>query len=130
MDEDGKVAIVETTGNEYGHIILRGGKNGPNYSAESIKETADLCVNAGINPAIIVDCSHANSGKDFRNQSVVWHDAWKQIENGGDSIKGFMLESNLEEGNQKIGDNLEYGVSITDSCIGLEETELLLGKSF
>jgi len=130
MDEDGKVAIVETTGNEYGHIILRGGKNGPNYSAESIKETADLCVDAGITPAIIVDCSHANSGKDFRNQSVVWHDAWKQIENGGDSIKGFMLESNLEEGNQKIGDNLEYGVSITDSCIGLEETELLLGKSF
>ena len=129
MDEDGKVAIVETTGNEYGHIILRGGKSGPNYSAESVKETADLCVNAGITPAIIIDCSHANSGKDFRNQSTVWADVWKLIENNADSIKGFMLESNLEEGKQKTGDNLEYGVSITDSCIGIEETELLLAKN-
>ncbi len=126
MDEDGKVAIVETTGNEYGHIILRGGKSGPNYSAESVKETADLCVNAGITPAIIVDCSHANSGKDFRNQSTVWNDVWRQIENGGDSIKGFMLESNLEEGNQKTGGDLKHGVSITDSCIGFAETIDLL----
>ncbi len=129
MDEDGKVAIVETTGNEYGHIILRGGKNGPNYSTEIVKETADLCVDAKITPAVIVDCSHANSGKDFRNQSKVWANVWEQIENGGNSIKGFMLESNLTEGKQKIGDNLEYGISITDSCIGIEETELLLCKT-
>ncbi len=128
MDEDGKVAIVETTGNEYGHIILRGGKSGPNYSAESVKETADLCVDAEITPAVIVDCSHANSGKDFRNQSTVWADVWKQIENGGDSIKGFMLESNLAEGNQKIGGDLKHGVSITDSCIGFDETEKTLHK--
>ncbi len=128
MDEDGKVAIVETTGNEYGHIILRGGKNGPNYSTEIVKETADLCVDAKITPAVIVDCSHANSGKDFRNQSKVWANVWEQIENGGNSIKGFMLESNLTEGKQKIGDNLEYGISITDSCIGIEETADLLSS--
>lgn len=128
MDEDGKVSIVETTGNEYGHIILRGGKSGPNYSTENVKETADLCVDAKITPAVIVDCSHANSGKDFRNQSTVWADVWKQIENGGDSIKGFMLESNLTEGKQKIEGNLEYGISITDSCIGLEETADLLSS--
>ena len=130
MDEAGKVAIVETTGNEYGHIILRGGKNGPNYSEESVKDAISSCSEAGIKPSIMIDCSHANSGKDFRNQSTVWNDVWKQIENGGDSIKGFMLESNLEEGKQKIGEDIKYGISITDSCIGFTETELLLGKTF
>ncbi len=126
MNEEGKVAIVETTGNEYGHIILRGGKNGPNYSTESVKETTDLCIDAEITPAVIVDCSHANSGKDFKKQAEVWHDVWKQVKNADDSIKGFMLESNLKEGNQKIAGDLLYGVSVTDSCIGFEETAHLL----
>jgi 3-deoxy-7-phosphoheptulonate synthase len=82
-----------------------------------------------LSPRLVVDCSHANSGKDYRKQPRVWRDVLRQRLTGNDSIIGMMLESNLAEGNQKLGDDpskLKYGVSITDSCIGWEETENLL----
>jgi len=129
MDDDGKVSVVATKGNPYGHIILRGGSNGPNYDAESVAKVANECDAAGINPRILVDCSHANSGKNYKKQGEVWRDVWNQIADGSENIAGMMIESNLNEGNQKIGGgfgDLEYGVSVTDACIGWEETEEII----
>lgn len=132
MDDRGLVKIVRTTGNAYGHIILRGGNSGPNFSAEHVAATEEACKVAGIDPRIIIDCSHANSDKDHRNQHKVWHSVWEQIKNGSDSIVGLMLESNTKPGNQKITgspEDLEPGVSVTDACIGFEETEKLVLSS-
>jgi len=133
MDEDGKVSIVRTLGNPYGHIILRGGSNGPNYSPEDVAQAEKDCLEAGITPRIIVDCSHANSEKDHRNQANAWQAVWEQINDGSDSIVGLMLESYLKEGNQKIAGGwgeLEYGVSVTDACINFEETEKLIHSAY
>ncbi len=132
MDEKGQISVVKTTGNPYGHLILRGGNNGPNYFTKDVKQACEDLKKAGIAEKIMIDCSHANSEKDFRNQSKVWENVWEQIKEGDSSIVGLMLESNLKEGSQKInngGKGLEYGVSITDGCIGFEETErLIMGK--
>ena len=133
MDEDGRVTIVRTTGNPYGHIILRGGKNGPNYSPVDVAQAEAACFKAEIKPWIIIDCSHANSGKDHKNQAKVWQSVWDQINRGTQSIKGLMLESNIEAGNQNIGGGwgeLKYGVSVTDACIGFEETEDLMRTAY
>ncbi len=125
MDDRGMVSVVDTIGNEYGHLILRGGKKGPNYSKEDIERAVDACEEAAVCSRVIVDCSHANSGKDYRNQAMVWESVWSDMSDG---VAGLMIESNLFEGSQKVGDG-KYGVSITDSCIGWEETEkLLLGE--
>ena len=133
MDDEGKVAVVNTTGNPYGHIILRGGNAGPNYSAKHVDEAVEFCKKSGINPKILIDCSHANSEKNYKNQAKVWEAAWEQMmagsEAGPDAVAGVMLESNLFEGAQKIAGGwgeLKYGVSVTDSCIGFEETEKLI----
>jgi len=129
MDDEGKVSVVETTGNPYGHIILRGGVSGPNYSANDVARTVNFCKKAGVKSRIIIDCSHANSEKDFRNQARVWDNVMSQIKNGSENIVGIMLESNLFEGNQKIGGGwgeLKYGVSVTDSCISWEETKKII----
>lgn len=131
MDETGHIAVVKTKGNPYGHIILRGGKNGPNYSAASVSEAAGVCKSAGVEPRMIIDCSHANSEKDYRRQGAVWKDVWGQINGGAEGIVGLMLESNLQEGTQSVGkDEIKEGVSITDGCIGWEETERLIGDTF
>lgn len=131
MDDEGRVSVVSTTGNPYGHIILRGGNHGPNYSSDDVAKVANFCKKAGVKPRVLIDCSHANSEKDFRNQAKVWREVWRQIVGGSGSIMGVMLESNLNEGGQKIAGGwgeLKYGVSVTDSCIGLSETkELILG---
>jgi len=132
MDDDGKVAVVSTKGNPYGHIILRGGSDGPNYEAKAVKEAAEACKAAGVSPRIVIDCSHANSNKDYRNQSQVWHSVWEQVRGGDKNIVGLMIESNINPGNQKIGGGfgeLSYGVSVTDACIGWEETEELILSS-
>lgn len=141
MDGEGRVAVVKTRGNPYCHIILRGGKDGANYSAEHVEQAASVSRAAGVEPRIIVDCSHANSEKDFRRQSAVWRDVWGQIANGEENsesngaIVGLMLESNLHEGAQSISSGrgstsgtvaIKPGVSITDGCIGWEETERLI----
>ena len=129
IDQDGKTCIFTTKGNEYSHLILRGGRRGPNYYEESVEEAERIMITAGLEPAVIVDCSHANSGKKFERQERVLRDIVDQKVRGRRSIKGFMLESNLFEGNQKISDDpadLKYGVSITDECISWRETEELL----
>lgn len=129
MDDDGRVSVVDTLGNPYGHLILRGGKGGPNYSEADVAAAVKDCDDAGVMSSLIVDCSHANSGKDFRGQAAVWHNVWGQINAGSSHIKGLMLESNLCEGSQSIGGGwgeLKRGVSVTDSCMGWEETEKLI----
>lgn len=133
MDEDGKVSVVRTTGNPYCHIVLRGGKNGPNYSAERVAELEKDCVKAGLPAQFFVDCSHANSEKDHKKQHVVWNDVIAQIKSGSPAIKGIMVESHLNEGKQNIAGGwgeLEYGVSVTDACIGIEETERLVLEAY
>ncbi len=127
VTKDGHSAIFQTAGNPDCHLILRGGKH-TNYDPESIKDAADKLQKAGLNPAIIVDCSHANSGKDPERQIIVCQDVAGQIANGETSIKGVMLESHLLAGNQKVeaGKALNYGQSITDACMGWEDTEVLL----
>lgn len=133
MDEKGRVSVVNTSGNPYGHIILRGGNLGPNYSAENVAKVEEFCKKAGVKSRILIDCSHANSEKNYKNQAKVWHAAWEQIIAGSDNIKGLMMESNLFEGSQKIAGGwgeLKYGVSVTDGCIGFEETEKLIMEIF
>jgi 3-deoxy-7-phosphoheptulonate synthase len=128
IDENGRTCIVNTKGNPWGHLMLRGGRSGPNFDSKSINSAAERLESAGLTPNMIVDCSHANSDKDYTKQHVVWNDVIRQKAAGNDSIMGLMLESNLKAGNQKLTDpaNLEHGVSITDGCIDFEETEQLL----
>jgi 3-deoxy-7-phosphoheptulonate synthase len=125
MNNDGEVAVVHTTGNQYAHMVLRGGSKGPNYDSVHIKVTEDELEKNGIRPNIMVDCSHANSNKDHNLQPLVMENVANQILEGNESIIGLMVESNLEEGNQSASnlDELQYGVSITDKCINWETTE-------
>jgi len=131
VDDDGSCSIIKTGGNSNVHIILRGGGGKPNYHMEHIKECEDKLNSKGFTPRIMIDCSHENSGKNYENQSIVLQDVISQKTRGNKSIFGVMIESNINEGQQKITDNiddLEYGISITDSCIGWEETEKLLNQ--
>ena len=133
IDEHGKTCVISTRGNDLGHLILRGGRTGPNYDAASLAQAEELLRAASLPPRFVVDCSHANSNKDYRQQPVVWNDVIQQRANGNDTIVGLMLESNLKAGQQKLGDDpsaLEYGVSITDGCISIEQTEELLMSAF
>ena len=129
IDNDGGTCVVSTTGNPFGVLMLRGGRSGSNYSPEVLHEARRLLEAAGLPARVVVDCSHANSGKDHRRQSVVWRDVLEQRIAGDRSIVGMMLESNLNPGSQPVQQDrsqLAYGVSITDGCIGWDETEALL----
>jgi len=129
IDGDGRTCVVHTKGNPLGHLILRGGRSGPNYYEDKIEAAAEALSAANLPANIMVDCSHANSGKDYRKQDRVWRDAIDQRIRGNTSLIGLMLESNLVEGNQKIPADLaqlRYGVSITDACVGWAKTEELL----
>ena len=133
IDQDGRTCMLRTSGNPHTHIILRGSRSGSNYQREHIVETADLLTAAGFNPAIMVDCSHGNSGKKSRRQAIVLESVLQSRVSGLSSIIGFMLESNLMPGRQDIPDNLKdlkFGVSITDECIGWEKTEELLRRTY
>ena len=128
IDPQGQTCIVTTTGNPHAHIVLRGGSR-PNYDTVSINEARALLASKGLNQAIMVDCSHDNSRKDYSRQASVWQDVINQRIDGNDSIIGTMLESNLQAGNQKNTgslDTMAYGVSITDACIDWETTEALI----
>jgi 3-deoxy-7-phosphoheptulonate synthase len=125
-NKDGKMSKVKTKGNKNCHIILRGGANGPNYLEKDILETEQILSNLQIKDKIMIDCSHANSNKDYKQQINVVSSVAKQISQGNKSIFGVMIESNINEGKQEISDNLEYGVSITDSCVNLETTIQML----
>ncbi len=129
MDADGHISLVRTTGNPWGHIILRGGRLRPNYDAESIAETRTQLDKAGLDPVIMVDCSHANSGKQHARQEAVWRALLDQRLAGDESLIGMILESNIEEGSQSIPEDLSklrYGVSVTDECISWDTTERLI----
>jgi 3-deoxy-7-phosphoheptulonate synthase len=126
----GQSAIFVTSGNPDTHIILRGGRKVTNYDAAAVEQTRAKMEAAGAPQRIMVDCSHANSNKDYTRQAVVCRDIMNQIQQGNRNIIGVMLESNLVEGSQKLVDpkQLVYGQSITDACIGWDETWQLLGE--
>lgn len=133
IDDAGQTCIIQTKGNPWGHLILRGGRSGPNFDAASVVAALRRLEAAGLSQRIVVDCSHANSAKDYRRQGEVFRNVIEQRVTGNDRIIGAMLESNIHPGNQPFkaeGDEttrgLQYGVSITDGCIGWEETEALL----
>lgn len=118
VTKGGHSAIVSTKGNEDCHVILRGGKE-PNYQASDIQSTAEQMEAVGLQPQIMVDCSHANSNKDYKNQPLVVEDISNQMESGDTRIFGVMIESNIVGGRQDMvpGKPLTYGQSITDGCI-------------
>lgn len=128
IDPNGRTSIVKTTGNLFTHIVLRGGRR-PNYDSVSIREATRLLREKGLAEAVIVDCSHANSRKKFKEQEVVWQDVINQRVNGNHDIIGMMLESHLNEGRQDFNSDrtaLSFGVSVTDACISWETTEQLI----
>jgi len=126
----GHAAIVETTGNSDCHIILRGGNSSTNFDAQSVADVTEQLEGSGLNTKIMIDFSHANSSKKFENQMLVSTDVSQQISQGNDNIFGVMVESHLVEGNQKLVDGQAkvYGQSITDACIGWNDTETLLAQ--
>ena len=129
LAHQGRTALVRTTGNPDGHLVLRGGNQGPNFGSDSIAEAKARLEKAGVRSQMMVDCSHGNSNKDHTQQGSAFKDVIAQKVAGDRDIIGLMLESNLNEGNQKLCENpadLQYGVSITDACIGWAETEALL----
>ena len=128
VTKEGKSAIFNTAGNDDCHIIHRGGNNKSNYESDDVKNSVRILEQNGMRPNIMIDASHANSNKDFKMQSKVVDDVKSQLLSGEKNLIGIMLESNLVEGNQKINsrDKLKYGQSITDSCIGWEETENII----
>lgn len=126
IDPKGKVSVVHTRGNRYGHVVLRGGNGVTNYDSVSVKQCEKLCEAAGVPTNIMIDCSHANSNKDPNLQPLVLENVTNQIIEGNRSIVGVMMESHLNAGRQDIPDDLsqlQYGVSITDPCIDWETTE-------
>jgi 3-deoxy-7-phosphoheptulonate synthase len=134
VDYNGKASVVVTNGNPDCHIVLRGGSNGPNYDAESVAQAISILNNSKVETRLIVDCSHANCNKDYKLQRVAFKDLINQRSAGNKNIVGIMLESHLEEGNQKLDEsnpsNLKYGISITDPCVGWEETVELVTEAY
>jgi 3-deoxy-7-phosphoheptulonate synthase len=129
INSDGKVSVITTKGNPYAHVVLRGGNGKPNYDSVSVSICEQELLAAGINPNIMVDCSHANSNKDHNLQPLVLDNVANQILEGNTSIVGAMIESHLNAGNQKLSDNvdeLSYGVSVTDACVDWDTTETSL----
>ncbi|HUR88226.1 MAG TPA: 3-deoxy-7-phosphoheptulonate synthase [Ramlibacter sp.] len=125
MTKMGQVAIFETAGNEDCHVILRGGTRGPNFGSEAVGSASAVLAKSGVLDRVMVDCSHANSSKDYRKQVEVSQSLAEQIAGGDQRILGVMIESHLNEGRQELkpGEPLKPGVSITDGCIGWEQTE-------
>ena len=129
INEDGVTSVVRTSGNPNAHVVLRGGRALTNYDAASIQAAEDKLRAANLPPVLMVDCSHANSEKKFAKQEEVWRNVIEQRAAGTRSLIGLMVESHLQEGSQPIPQSLQelrYGVSITDSCIGWEATERML----
>jgi len=126
--KEGLSAIFVTTGNADCHVILRGGRRTVNYTTDSVTQVCQQLEAAGLESHVMIDCSHANSNKDYTRQAFVCRDVGRQIANGGRNILGVMLESNIIAGAQELieGQPLVYGQSITDACIGWDETLLLL----
>ena len=131
LNDSGQVTVYKTKGNRYSHVVLRGGPQ-PNYDKQNIALCEKKLKEAGLPPRIMIDCSHGNSNKDFNLQPIVAHNSIDQVLDYNHSIIGFMLESNIEEGNQQIPEDLsdlKYGVSVTDACMNWETTETLLSEA-
>ena len=129
INHSGLASIIATTGNPDGHLVLRGGKNGPNYDQQSVEQAVAELSKAGLNPRLMVDCSHANANKQHQQQSVVLENVATQVHQGSRNILGVMIESHIKAGRQAIPENLNdliYGQSITDACIDFETTQTLL----
>jgi len=129
INREGHASIVSTTGNPDGHLVLRGGNRGSNYHVEAVQAAAAELGKAGLKQKLMVDCSHANSEKDFRRQSDVLASVAQQLKDGSEYLMGVMIESHLVEGNQKLSADLSeltYGQSITDACVNIETTALML----
>lgn len=128
---NGHIAAVHTKGNPFTHLVLRGSENQPNYDADSVKQALKNLKEHRLEERVVIDCSHGNCGKDHRRQKIVFESVMEQaVENK--AIAGMMLESHLFSGKQPLSDDpshLSYGVSITDPCLGWEETETLLRSS-
>lgn len=129
INRQGQVAVIHSKGNAYGHLVLRGGGGKPNYDLKTIEKCEDALESLGLAMNLVIDCSHENSGKDPKNQPEVFDSCIQKRLQGKGSIVGMMLESNINEGNQKVPEDisqLEYGVSITDACIDWETTERII----
>lgn len=132
IDDNGLASLVKTAGNTVGHLILRGGKEGPNYDRDSVEMAQSKLEDRSLQPNLIIDCSHGNSNKDHKMQPNVFNNVINQrLSNHG--IVGLMLESHLNEGSQSLGDDpstLKYGVSITDACIGWDDTYNIIREAY
>ena len=129
IDPEGHVSVVHTKGNAYAHVVLRGGNGMQNYDSVSVSQCEEKCRKAGVSTNIMIDCSHANSNKDYKLQPLVFDNVVNQIVEGNKSIIGMMLESNINAGRQDIPEDLsqlQYGVSVTDACIDWATTELVI----
>ena len=130
VDGEGRASVVVTRGNPNCHIVLRGGSRGTNFDSESVADAIERLEKSRVCPRLVVDCSHANCGKDYTKQRIAFHDVLEQRVSGNTNLVGMMLESHLNEGNQPLDEknpgNLRYGVSITDPCVGWDETVELL----
>lgn len=129
LNEEGQLSVVQTKGNSYGHITLRGGAKGPNYDPESIASTLDVLKKTRLSQSIIIDCSHDNSGRQYDKQPHVFQSVLNQIIQGNKNIRGLILESHINSGSQPIQSNpalLKYAVSLTDPCLDWSTTEQLI----
>ncbi|HBW82940.1 MAG TPA: 3-deoxy-7-phosphoheptulonate synthase [Gammaproteobacteria bacterium] len=129
INSDGQVSVVTTSGNPYAHMVLRGGSQGPNFESAHVAQCEEALERGGVSQNIMIDCSHANSGKNPDRQPLVLKDMTRQILEGNRSIIGAMLESNIHHGNQSIPadlSELKYGVSVTDACMNWDTTESAL----
>lgn len=127
--ESNQINIIESSGNNDVHLILRGGKQGPNYKKEYVDDASNILESHSLPKKVMIDCSHGNSNKNFKNQEKVVKDIASQIIEGNNNILGVMIESNLKEGNQPISSiPLKYGQSITDSCVGWNKTVEMLNN--
>jgi 3-deoxy-7-phosphoheptulonate synthase len=132
LNSQGRVAIVRTRGNSYGHVVLRGGAGRPNYDTVSVAMAEQALAKAKLPANIVVDCSHANSYKDPELQPLVMRDVVNQVRFGNKSLVGVMIESNIVVGKQAIPEDLsqlKYGCSVTDACIGWETTEQMIREA-
>ncbi|KGU82706.1 3-deoxy-7-phosphoheptulonate synthase [Pseudomonas mediterranea] len=129
VDSQGHPAIIQTQGNPDTHLVLRGGHRGPNYDRQSVAQIHNDLNRLKIPARIMVDCSHANSGKDPSRQPEVFNDVLAQRLQGNRALIGMMIESHLFEGCQPISPSMRYGVSVTDGCLGWESTERLLRQA-
>ena len=126
INPEGISSVIQTSGNPHVHLVLRGGNNGPNYDAVSVHIAADALASGGLPKAIMIDCNHANSGKDPSRQELVLRNTIMQIKDGDQSIIGTMIESNINGGNQLIKPKMRYGVSVTDACLDWKNTHRII----